>query len=110
MNILLRILVLAVSVFVAAKIIPGIEISDVQTLFVVAILLGVVNVFVKPILVLLTLPLTIITLGLFVLVINGLLVLLVGAIVPGFEISGILSAILFGLVVSLTSSVLSKFV
>jgi putative membrane protein len=73
----------------------------------VAIVLGVLNVFLKPLLVILTLPVTILTLGLFSFVINIALVYLAAYVVPGFEISGILAALLFGLLVSLISSFLN---
>lgn len=78
------------------------------TAFLVAVVLGVLNVFVKPIVVLLTLPLTIITLGLFTFFINVGLILFAGYLVPGFEISSFLAALLFGLVVSLVSSFLNE--
>ena len=103
-----RLLILTIAVFVAAFIIPGVTIDSTTTLVVVAILLGVVNTFLKPILVVLTIPLTILTLGIFLLVLNGLLVLLVGSVVPGFHVSGILTAILFSIVVSIVSSLLSS--
>jgi len=110
MNLILRILILIASVFVASRIIPGVEIDSNETLFIVAILVGVVNAFVKPILVVLTLPLTIITLGIFLLVLNGLLVLALSAIIPGFMVSGLLAAILFSIVVSVISSVLNNLI
>ena len=108
MNIFLRLLILIISVFIASYIIPGVMINSTSTLIVVSIVLGLVNAFVKPILVILTFPLTVITLGIFLLILNGLLVLLVGSIVPGFHVSGIFTAILFSIVVSLVSSLLSK--
>lgn len=108
MNVIIRILILAVAVWVAAYIIPGVEIDSFQSLLIVSLILGAVNAFIKPILVLLTLPLTIVTLGLFLLVINGLLVLLVDSLVPGFSVGSFLIAILFSIVVSLISSLLSR--
>ena len=108
MNLILRLIILIISVFVAAFLIPGVIIDSTSTLVVVAILLGVANTFLKPILVVLTIPLTILTLGIFLLVLNGLLVLLVGSVVPGFHVSGILTAILFSIVVSVISSLLSS--
>lgn len=108
MNIFLRLLILIVAVFVASYIIPGVTIDSTPTLVVVSVVLGIVNAFIKPILVILTFPLTIITLGIFLLILNGLMVLLVGSIVPGFHVSGIFTAILFSIVVSLVSSLLSN--
>lgn len=110
MNLLIRLLILIASVFVASRIIPGVEIDSNETLLIVAILVGVVNAFIKPILVILTLPLTIISLGIFLLILNGLLVLALSAIVPGFMVSGLLAAILFSIVVSVISSVLNNLV
>lgn len=106
MHIIFRLLILVASIFVASYIIPGVKVESLTTLFVVAIVIGIINAFIKPILVILTLPLTIITLGIFLLVLNGLLILLVGQIVPGFEVSGLLSAILFSIVVSLVGAFL----
>ena len=73
-----------------------------------SVVLGIINTFVKPLLVILTLPLTVITLGIFLLVLNGLLILLVSSIVPGFHVSSLLSAILFSIVVTLVTSLLSR--
>jgi putative membrane protein len=108
MAVIIKIVALAIAVFVASYIIPGVEIENIQSLFVVSIILAVVNSFIKPILVVLTLPLTIITLGIFLLLLNGILIMLVSSIVPGFEVQTFLSAILFSIVVSLVSSLLSK--
>jgi putative membrane protein len=72
----------------------------------VAIVLGLINTFVRPILIFVTFPLTIITLGLFILVINTLLILLAAAIVPGFAVDGFFWALLFGIVLWLVNSVL----
>jgi len=108
MPILIRLIVLAIAVFIASYIIPGVVIDTFTSLIVVSIVLAVVNTFIKPILVILTFPLTIVTLGIFLLVINGLLVLLVSSVVPGFHVATLFTAILFSIVVSLVSSLLSK--
>lgn len=109
MNVFLRLLILIIAVYVAAYIIPGVKIDSYQTLIVASIVLGVINAFIKPVLVFLTFPLTVVTLGIFLLILNGILVLLVGSIVPGFHVNSFLSAILFSIVVSLVSSLLSHF-
>lgn len=109
MNILVRLLIIIVAVYVAAYIIPGVTIDSYQALIVASIVLGVINAFVKPILIFLTFPLTIVTLGIFLLILNGILVLLVSSIVPGFHVNSFLSAVLFSIVVSLVSSLLSHF-
>jgi putative membrane protein len=108
MKIFVKFAILALSIYIAAYIIPGVTISSVSTLLVVSIVLGLINTFIKPILVILTFPLTIVTLGIFLLILNGLLVLLVGNIVPGFHIGNLFVAILFSIVVSVISSLLSR--
>ena len=77
--------------------------------FILAVILGVINTFIRPVLVMLTLPLSIVTLGLFVLVINALLVMLASYIVPGFAVAGFWYAFLFGIVLAIVSYVLQMF-
>lgn len=108
MNLLIYILINSFAVFVAAQILPGVSINNFITAVVVAVVLGVINTFLKPILVLLTLPITILTLGLFMFILNGILILLVSAIVPGFKVHSILWAILLSIVISLVSSFLNS--
>ena len=108
MAIVVRLLILAIAIFVASYIIPGVEIDSLASLFVVSVVLGFINAFIKPVLVFLTFPLTILTLGIFLLLLNGILILLVSSIVPGFYVATFFSAILFSIVVSLVSSLLSK--
>lgn len=103
-----KLIALIIAVFVASYIIPGVKIDSAASLLVVSIILGVINTFIKPILVILTIPLTILTLGIFLLLLNGVLILIVSSIVPGFHVSSFLSAILFSIVVSLVSSLLTK--
>ena len=106
MNLLLRILIIAVAAYFTARLLPGVTISDAKTAILVAIVLALLNAFLKPILVALTLPVTILTLGLFLLVINILIVFLAARIVPGFEVDGWLTALLFSLLVSLITYLL----
>ncbi len=108
MNIFFRLIILIVAVYVASYIIPGVVIDSFASLFVVSIILGVVNTFLKPILVILTFPLTVVTLGIFLLILNGLLVLLVDMVVPGFAVGSFFTAILFSIVVSIISWFLSS--
>lgn len=110
MRLLVKIIILALAIYIASYIIPGVTINSTSTLFVVSIVLGLINTFVKPVLVILTIPLTIITLGIFLLILNGILILLVGSIVPGFYVSSFFTAIIFSIVVSIISSLLSRFV
>jgi putative membrane protein len=107
MRLLVHLLVNAFAVFIAAYVLPGVFVDGPLTALVVAVVLGVVNTFLKPILVILTLPITFVTLGLFLLVINGALVLLVSRLVPGFVVDGFLWALLFSLVASLVGSFLN---
>lgn len=108
MNILLTILLSTLAVVVSSYILPGVEVDGFFTALVVAIVLGVVNAFLKPILVLLTMPITLLTFGLFVFVINAVLILLVDAVVPGFTVQGFWWALIFGLVLSLLNSFLNS--
>ena len=82
--------------------------SIIFTAIVVAVILGIVNTLIKPILVLLTLPLTVLTFGLFAFIINAFMVLVVSRIVPGFEVDGFLWALLFSLVIAIISSFLNS--
>lgn len=96
----------ALVIFILSYMLPGIIVSGFITALAVALVLGLVNAFIKPILVILTLPITILTLGLFMFVINALLVLLVSAVVPGFQVAGFWSALLFSIIFSLAMSIL----
>ena len=100
----------AVGLWLADLILPGVTLTNTTTLIIAALLLGVVNAIVRPILVVLTLPITIVTLGLFLLVINGLMVGLVALVLSGFVVTGPVAAILAAIIVSLTSWVGSMLV
>lgn len=107
MGFIIRILVTALAVYVAALILPGVHLrADAKTIIIVALVLALLNAFVKPILIILTIPVTIATLGLFLLVINALIVKWAADIVPGFKVDGWLTALLFSLIVSVVSSIL----
>ena len=105
LQLLIRWLVLAVGVTIATKVIPGIECTDRVTLFVVVLLLSFLNVVLKPLLVLFTLPFIVLTMGLGMIVINALLFLLVGQVVDGFQVAGFWSAVGGALIVSVTNLV-----
>jgi putative membrane protein len=107
---LIRAAVVALGLWVASRIVPGIAFTSTESLIWAALLLGVVNSIVRPVLVILTIPITILTLGLFLLVINGLMIELVAHFLKGFEVDGLGPAILTSLVVSLTSWVISSLV
>jgi len=108
MGLFIYLVINTIAVFVASKILPGIHVENIVTALLVAIVLGVINVFLKPLLVILTLPINLLTLGLFTFVINAFLVLVVSWIVPGFTVDNFLWALAFSLIVSLVSSFLSK--
>jgi putative membrane protein len=107
---LVRLLIAALGLWIAAQLLPGITITGTGALIVSALALGVVNAIIRPILVVLTLPLTLLTLGLFLLVVNGMSLEVVAWLVPGFHIAGLWSATLGAVIVSLTSWVASGFV
>lgn len=104
MRILLQILLNALAIAATAYILPGVHIAGPFAAVVVAIVLGVLNAFLKPILIFLTLPATIITLGLFIAVINAVLVLLAARLVPGFAVEGFWWALLFSIIVGALGS------
>ena len=107
MGFIIRLLVTALAVWVAAYILPGVHLqNDAKTIIIVALVLALLNAIVKPILVILTIPVTIITLGLFLLVINALMVVWTSKLVDGFKVDGWLTALLFSLIVSFVSSIL----
>lgn len=103
MKMLLRLVINAAAIIGVAYLFPGIEVSGFATALVVALVLAIVNLFFKPILVILTLPVTIVTLGLFTLVINGFLFWLVGRFIDGFSVTGFWTAILGSIVFSVIS-------
>lgn len=94
-------LISAVVIIIATMILPGVHVANFTTALLAALVLGVINAVLKPILVILTLPINIVTLGLFTFVINALLILLAAHIVPGFTVNGFWWALLFSLVLSI---------
>ena len=108
MNFLLKILITAVNVFVLAYILPGIEIKDFLTAIIVALVLSILDAVVKPLLILFTLPATILTLGLFLFVINACIILLDAYFVGGFKVEGFWYALLFSICLSLLNSFVHK--
>jgi len=103
-----RLLINALAFYVTAYLVPGLTIDGWQTLLVISIVWGLLTLLVKPVLVLLTLPINILTLGLFTLVINALLLIIMSAIVPGFSIAGFGTALAAAIVLSLINMFLSK--
>ncbi len=107
-NIILRWLLYAVLIIFVSWIVPGIEVDNFLSAMFVCIILALVNAFIKPFVQIITLPVTILTLGLFSLVINALMFMLAGWITPGFEVEGFLSALLGSLLLSLFSLGVNK--
>jgi putative membrane protein len=108
MGFIIKILVTALAVFVADYFLAGVHINDdIKTVVIVALVLALLNTFIKPILVLLTIPVTVLTLGLFLLVINALMVIWADKLIDGFRVDGWWSALLFSLIVSLVSAILN---
>lgn len=105
-----RLLITALGLWAAATIVPGVQINGWGSLVVAALLLGIVNAVIRPVILILTLPLTVLTLGLFILVVNGISLALVAALMPGFTLSGLGAAVLGSVVVGLTSWFASAFV
>ena len=106
MNLLIRILLTAVLVMAIAYFMPGVVVDSFMTSVIVAVVLGLLNIFIKPLLVLFTLPVTILTFGLFLLVINALIILLCTEIVTGFEVKSFWTALLFSVVLSILQSIM----
>src|SRR5256714_5891539 len=110
MRLLLHWLVNALALLALPYVFTTIKVDSFTTALIAALVLGLVNTVIRPILVLLTLPVTVLTLGLFIFVINGLLFWAVGSLVPGFHVSGFWSAVLGAIVFSLVSWLLSSLV
>jgi putative membrane protein len=107
MRFLLRLLLNGIAIIVAAWFIPGVHLAGIVPALFAGALLGFVNALIRPILLLLMLPFTLITLGLFIFVVNAICFALTAALVPGFEISGFFSAFFGAILVSLVSWVLN---
>jgi len=103
-----KLLINTVSIFVVSYILAGIQVDSFLTALVVAVVLALLNVTLKPLLILLTIPLTIITFGLFLLVVNVLVLYAADALIDGFHIAGFWWALLFSLLVSLLNGILFK--
>lgn len=104
-NTLIRLILSSVAVLICAYILPGAHVNGFLTALVVAGVLAIMNIILKPILVILTIPITVLTLGLFLLVINTLMIMLVSGLVPGFDVDGFWWAFAFSIILSLINSV-----
>ena len=108
MKLLMKIVFTAILVMFLSNVMKGVEVDNFATSILVAIVLGLLNIFVKPILILFTLPVTVYTLGLFLLVINAILILLCSEIVGGFSVNSFFTAFLFSIVLSLLQSIMYR--
>ena len=108
MNLVMGLVVRVLAIMVAAYVVPGVTLDGVWGALVVAIVLGLLNSFVKPILLVLTLPITVLTLGLFALVVNTAMVMVADYLVPGFGVAGFWPALTFGIVVGLVNWFLGR--
>ena len=106
MKLLIKLLLSALAVIVLARLLGGVQVDGYTTAIIVAVVLALLNVVVKPLLILFTLPATILTLGLFLFVINAIIILLADKLVGGFSVSSFWTALLFSVLLSLLESVL----
>ncbi|MDO9374634.1 MAG: phage holin family protein [Bacteroidota bacterium] len=106
MNFIIRLLITAAVAYGLSMILPGVHIPDFKDALILAIVLALLNTFLKPLLVILTLPFTLITLGLFLFVINAIIILIADSLMDGIKIDGFLWALIFSLILSFATSIL----
>ncbi|WP_455170247.1 phage holin family protein [Aegicerativicinus sediminis] len=106
MKLLIRLLVTGILVLLIANFLPGVQVESYLSAVIVAIVLALLNVLLKPILVILTLPVTILTFGLFLLVINAIIILLASSLIGGFDVDGFWIAVLFSILLSICQAIL----
>ncbi|UGS21466.1 phage holin family protein [Flavobacterium cyclinae] len=108
MNLIIKLLLSAIIVFVLSYLVPGVTITSLTGALMVAVVLSLLNTFLKPILVFLTIPVTLFTLGLFLLVINAIIILICDYFIDEFRVDGFLTALIFSVLLSISQSVLNK--
>ena len=106
MKLIMKLILSALAVIIIAKFLPGVSLDNYTTAVVVAAVIAILNVLVKPILIIFTLPITIVTLGLFLLIINAIIILLADKLIEGFGVSSIWTAVLFSILLSILQSML----
>ena len=109
MKTILRVLLTAFAVLILAHFLDGVNVANYESAIIVAVVLGLLRITVRPLLVILTLPVTVLTLGLFLFVINALIVLMADRLIDGFNVSGLWVAMLFSLLLSVFQSILFSF-
>ena len=110
LTLITKVLLTALALFCAAYVVPGVAVTGLYQAIIAAVILGILNVFIRPILVVLTLPITVVTLGLFMFVINALLFMFVASFVEGLSVDGFWAALFGSLVVSIISSLGNRFI
>jgi len=110
MGILIRWLILTAAILIASYLLDGIHVSGFMSAFFAAAILGILNAFFRPILFILTFPITVLTLGLFTFVINAVLLMMASGVISGFEVRGFWTAVFGSLLISLVSWVLTSFI
>lgn len=108
MKFIVQILISAVAVFLVSSMLPGIEVKDYLSALLVAVVLAFLNQIVKPILTILTIPITVFTLGFFLLALNAFMVMLAGKLVPDFYVRGFWSALLFSVILSIITGIMTS--
>lgn len=107
MGILLHWLVFTLAIVITAYLLPGVKVTGMGPAFIAALVLGIINTIIRPVLIFLTLPINIVTLGLFTLVINAILIMATSAIVSGFSVSNFWWAVLFSIILSIINAILN---
>ncbi len=95
----------SLAILISAYLLPGVHLQDFITAIIVALVLGLANIFIKPLLIIITIPITILTLGLFLLAINAIMILIVDYFIDGFRVDGFWWALLFSLVLAIINSI-----
>lgn len=108
MNFIIKLFISSIVVFSLSFFLPGVHVTSIVAALWVAIVLGLLNTFLKPVLIFLTIPVTLFTLGLFLLVINAMIVLICDYFIPEFQVDGFITALLFSVLLSLSQSILNK--
>lgn len=110
MKLLLNWLINAAALYAATQVVPGVRVQDLQALAAAALVIGLVNAIIRPVLRFITFPITVLTLGLFYFLLNGLMLYLAGHLTPGFELDGLWSAVLGAAVMGIVATMLHLFV
>jgi putative membrane protein len=108
MNFIIKLFISSIIVFALSYFLPGVHVTSIVAALWVAIVLGLLNTFLKPVLVFFTIPVTLFTLGLFLLVINAMIVLICDYFIPEFQVDGFITALFFSILLSLSQSILNK--